>query len=168
MYRPLRYVSLALILAASVLGLREWFTIKTTEQWREAVAAIEATACQGSAAVFYAYFSRHPFDYYAARLPKPNVEIVEIASEPYRWHSRDLPAPSMEALAALRREYEEVWLVRSHEAALGNRGSAAHQARIQSALAGPYRLQQTQRFAGIRADRYVAGAASCADPSSAR
>ncbi len=153
----LRAAMCGLFLAAYLLGIREYLGSGSSENWRRATAEVNELACPGAATIYYAYFSALPFEYYLDREAAPRLRPIEIASADYQWHSRNLPPPSQSVLDSLAENYGEVWLILSHEAALGNSASEAHQQKIFATLERDYVRQNVYDFAGIRAVRFTSG-----------
>ena len=71
------------LLAASVIGLRNWFTDPafTKAQWRELAAAVRAQIAPGEAVLLVSGHTSPAWDYYAPDLPRtrlPEIDILDV------------------------------------------------------------------------------------------
>ncbi len=63
----LRYALIALVVALQGVSLYTYYAGVTRDQWREVVAQVESSACPGDAVIFYMYYGRLGYGYYAHR-----------------------------------------------------------------------------------------------------
>lgn len=63
----LRYALIAVVVALQGVSLVTYYTGVTRDQWREVVAQVESAACPGDVVIFYMYYGRLGYGYYAHR-----------------------------------------------------------------------------------------------------
>jgi mannosyltransferase len=100
-----RVAALLLVLALDAQSIRWYYTYLEKEDWRDATAYVLTHAAPGDRIVFYAPYTRIPFDVYRARAQEPWT-----APPQGPVHGQSLAA----AVDAFRRGPARVWLVLSH------------------------------------------------------
>jgi len=112
---PLVLTAAAILVAANVVSLREYYVNFQKDGWREAAAYVSQQAREGDLILFNGSWVQIPFDYYFRATPLP----IEEHGLPADLFERGILEPKMtpEDLPRLReliRERQRVWLVYSH------------------------------------------------------
>jgi len=102
--RVLRGGALIGIAALTVVPLRDYFTIRHKDDWRDVVAQLERAAQPGDLVIFSQAFGVEPFHYYARRTDLIELRFLD-TSEGLTTRSVNLFARAAVA------PYERVWLV---------------------------------------------------------
>ena len=106
--KALRLASICLIAALSFAAVWGYYTVTDNEQWREAVAHIEANAEHGDLALINTWYCHIPFDYYFTRQDLVTVDLFP------KWdYAAD--EENIKALPDAVQGYGRVWLVLSHD-----------------------------------------------------
>ena len=135
--RPrLRWSALALVLAASVHGVADYYARQDKEEWRGATAYVAAAARGEDAVILYEPYVRACYDYYRRRIAGVYPEVAYPS-----WPG--VPGETVDsALAAVAARRQRVWVVSSHA---DDRGRF-----IEDSLARRFALVRERKFPGVR------------------
>jgi mannosyltransferase len=155
--RPLPAVALAAVIAASTLGLWNYFAHGEKEDFRAASEHVLERAEAGDGIVFYRPTRRVPVEYYVrgrtSEFPDPLYPAAG-------WGAFDLVSdyrseqPAMRSLAEAVSRRETVWLFLGPELRTSARRRTL--AEIEALLERGHRVQDVRRYEGLELRRYVA------------
>lgn len=148
------------LVVASVFGTAQWYDHGPGQDWRQATAAVSASARPGDGVMLFAPYVRIPFEWYLQQHPlarhqlRPVYPATPWETDPLRFDSNVPIDRAVVARAAA--PYRRVWLVLSQQSLYPAQYHA-----VLSALSGDgLRPRRYQDFPGVEVVEYAAAGTS--------